>query len=516
MNVNHVLPEISPTVYIPPMTTEQIQKILERYEPVIGLEVHAQMLTRTKAFCGCSTAYSVEPNTNTCPICLGHPGTLPVLNEELVTFAIMLGLATDCELRHESGFARKNYFYPDLPKGYQITQFDDPICHHGAIAIELDDGSLKRIGLTRIHMEEDAGKSIHGIGTNTLIDFNRCGVPLLEIVSEPDLRSPAEAYAYLTQLRQIVTYLGICDGNMEEGSLRCDANISIRPVGREAFGTRTELKNLNSFRNVERAIEYEIARHAALLDAGEVVLQQTMQWDAGKGVTVAMRGKEESHDYRYFPEPDLVPVRVDDAWNDRARAALPELPMTRRDRFVRDLGLPKYDADVLTAERPLADYFEAVISALSARTSETVKSVSNWVMGDVLRVLKEQKRALPDAPLAPNALAQLVDLVADGSISGKIAKDVFEDAIASAELPTAIIARKGLVQLSDEATLEALVDSVLADNEPSIQTYLSGRENIFGFFVGQVMKLTKGQANPNIVNTLLRARLDARRNAASG
>ena len=348
------------------------------------------------------------------------------------------------------------------------------------------------------------------------MDFNRSGVPLLEIVSEPDLRSPTEAYAYLTQLRQLVTSLGICDGNMEEGSLRCDANISLRPIGGTAFGTRTELKNLNSFRNVERAIEFEITRQSALLDAGEAVLQQTMQWDAGKGVTLAMRGKEESHDYRYFPEPDLLPVRLDDAWIERSRAALPELPMARRDRFVRTLGLPKYDADVLTAEHTLADYFEAVISLLAAHTPEMVKVASNWVMGDVLRIVKEQKRSLPESPVSAPALAQLLDLLSSGSISGKIAKDVFEDMAASGDMPRDIIARKGLAQISDGETLEPLIDTILAENEASIALYLSGRENVFGFFVGQVMKLTRGQANPGVVNELLRTKLAALRKRMPG
>jgi aspartyl-tRNA(Asn)/glutamyl-tRNA(Gln) amidotransferase subunit B len=487
-----------------------------RYEPVIGLEVHAQLRTITKAFCGCSTAYSAVPNTNTCPVCLGHPGTLPVLNREMVTCAIMLGLATGCTIRRESGFARKNYFYADLPKGYQITQYDDPICHGGHIDIDVADRSRKRVGLTRIHMEEDAGKSIHGIGTDTLVDFNRCGVPLLEIVSEPDLRSAQEAYAYLTLLRQIVTYLGICDGNMEEGSLRCDANISLRRIGEAAFGTRTELKNLNSFRNVERAIEYEIARQAAVLDAGGTVLQETMQWDAGRGVTVAMRGKEESHDYRYFPEPDLVPVRVDDAWIERARVAIPELPVARRDRFIRELGLPRYDAGVLTAEKPLADYFEEVVSALSPRSPEKIKAASNWVMGDVLRVLKEQRRELPDAPLAPETLAQLLDLISAGNISGKIAKDIFEELLGTDVMPSDLIARKDLAQISDASTLAPLVDAILAANMESVMKYLAGRENIFGFFVGQVMKRTGGQANPDVVTDLLKRALTAIREGGKG
>ena len=498
------------------MTTHEAPVQPARYEPVIGLEVHAQLQTATKAFCGCSTAYSTAPNTNTCPVCLGHPGTLPVLNREMVTFAIMLGLATDCTIRRESGFARKHYFYPDLPKGYQITQYDDPICHGGHIDIERADGQLTRIGLTRIHMEEDAGKSIHGIGPDTLVDFNRCGVPLLEIVSEPDLRSARDAHTYLKLLRQILTYLGICDGNMEEGSLRCDANISLRRIGDTAFGTRTELKNLNSFRNVERAIEFEIARHAAILDAGGTVLQETMQWDAGRGVTVAMRGKEESHDYRYFPEPDLVPVLVDDAWIARALTAIQELPSARRDRFARDLGLPRYDADVLTAEKPLADYFEAVVEALSPRSPEKIKAASNWVMGELLRVLKETHRELPDAPLQPEALAQLLDLIAVGSISGKIAKDIFEELVTTGAMPADIVARRGLAQISDASTLAPLVDAILAANMESVRKYLAGRENIFGFFVGQVMKLTKGQANPDIATDLVKRALEVIREGGEG
>ncbi|HLP17923.1 MAG TPA: Asp-tRNA(Asn)/Glu-tRNA(Gln) amidotransferase subunit GatB, partial [Bacteroidota bacterium] len=362
----------------------------EKYEAVIGLEVHAQLLTKSKAFCSCTTQFGNNPNHNTCPVCLGMPGVLPVLNKRHVEFIMKMGLATNCSITPRSIFARKNYFYPDLPKGYQISQYEDPICQFGHLDVELSDGSVKRIGITRIHMEEDAGKLVHDQHPDSLVDVNRCGTPLIEIVSEPDMRTAHEAYQYLSLIRQLVTYLGICDGNMEEGSLRCDANVSVRLRGETKLGTKTELKNMNSFRNVERAIDYEIARQIDLIEDGGRVIQESLLWDADRNIAVTMRSKEEAHDYRYFPEPDLVPVVVSDAWVSEIREGLPELPQKKRDRFITEFGVPKYDADILTFERPLAEYYESAVEALSAKTPESWKLVSNWVMTDVLRVSNDE------------------------------------------------------------------------------------------------------------------------------
>jgi aspartyl-tRNA(Asn)/glutamyl-tRNA(Gln) amidotransferase subunit B len=480
----------------------------ERYEPVIGLEVHAQLLTRSKAFCGCSTEFGVEPNTSVCPVCLGLPGVLPVLNRSVVEFIVRLGLATGCDVAPRSGFARKNYFYPDLPKGYQISQFEDPICRGGAIGIELDDGSKKRIGITRIHMEEDAGKSIHDAGVDTLVDLNRCGVPLIEIVSEPDIRSPREAYLYLSRVRQLVTYLGICDGNMEEGSLRCDANVSVRKKGTAAFGTKTEVKNMNSFRNVERALEFEINRQIALIGEGGRVVQETLYWDAGQGAAVSMRSKEEAHDYRYFPEPDLVPVDVTEDFARSVRASLPELPVARRDRYEREFGLPRYDADVLTSEKGYADYFDAVVAHLPPG-AETAKTAGNWVMTEVLRVVGERKTGIGSFPVSPGNLAAMIGLMRDGTISSKIAKEVFAEMLATGEDPAAVVKRKGLVQISDAAAIRAVVEGVVARNPSQVEKYRAGNGKMVGFFVGEVMKEMKGKANPGMVNDLLREILGA-------
>jgi len=483
------------------------------YETVIGLEVHAQLLTRSKAFCACPTKYGDSPNSNTCPVCLGHPGALPATNREMIDMAIALGLATGCSVRPVSTFARKNYFYPDLPKGYQISQYEDPICHGGSITIELSDGSRKKIGITRIHMEEDAGKSLHDIAVETLIELNRCGVPLLEIVSEPDLRSPAEAHAYLTQLRRILTYLEICDGNMEEGSLRCDANISVRRAGAVEFGTRTELKNLNSFRNVERALRHEVDRHISIIESGGAVVQETLQWDAGRGITTSMRGKEEAHDYRYFPEPDLPPVIVDEDRISRIRSRLPENPLARKDRFMRAYGLSHYDADVLTSEKPLADYFEATAASLGSGDPVTFKAACNWIMGDYLRIMREMKRPLSNPAAPPPALAELLNMIDEGLISGKMAKELFEDTIACGEMPRTLAERSGLVQISDEIMLASLIARILGENMESVRKYHGGRENVLGFFVGQVMKETRGRAHPQIVNDLLKAELERLRDA---
>jgi aspartyl-tRNA(Asn)/glutamyl-tRNA(Gln) amidotransferase subunit B len=485
-------------------------KLNDNYEPVIGLEVHAQMLTRTKAFCGCPTTFGDEPNTNVCPVCLGMPGTLPVLNVNLVEFIMRMGLAVNCKIAPRSVFARKNYFYPDLPKGYQISQYEEPICTNGYVEIETADGR-KRIGITRIHMEEDAGKSIHDL--DTLVDVNRCGVPLIEIVSEPDIRSAREAYLYLYAMRQLVTYLGICDGNMEEGSFRCDANVSVRRKGEGKFGTKTEVKNLNSFRYVERALDYEISRQIQLIEDGGTVVQETLLWDANQNVAVPMRSKEEAHDYRYFPDPDLVPVLVDEAWIARVRGGLPELPMARQDRFVTGYGLPKYDADVLTVEKEVANYFEQTLAELAhiidASAEENAKAVSNWVMTDVLRVVSERKTSAQDFPVRPENLARMIGLIQDGTISSKIAKEVFEEMVLSNEDPKSIVEKRGLLQISDSSVIENSIDQVLAANGPQIEKYFLGNEKVFGFFVGETMKLMKGKGNPKIVNDILRRKLES-------
>jgi aspartyl-tRNA(Asn)/glutamyl-tRNA(Gln) amidotransferase subunit B len=492
-------------------------KLLEKYEPVIGLEVHAQMLTESKAFCGCSTEFSALPNHNTCPICLGHPGTLPALNENLVRFIVRMGLATNCQIRPRSIFARKNYFYPDLPKGYQVSQYETPICHDGWVDVELKVNSLtqdapawsdKRIGITRIHMEEDAGKSIHDFGAETMVDLNRAGVPLIEIVSEPDMRSSDEAYAYLTTIKSIVTYLGICDGNMEEGSLRCDANVSVRLRGAEKFGQKTEVKNMNSFRNVQRAIEAEIERQIGLIKNGEPVIHQTMLFDANKGVTRAMRTKEEAHDYRYFPEPDLLPVAIDDSYTTAIRAQIPELQRARRDRLVTQYALPKYDADVLTAERPVADFFEQAVANLSVNTGDSVKAVSNYMMGDVMRIMSEKKRSIDELGLKPKYLAELIDLVAEETISNKIAKDIFPELLESSESPRSIIEKRGLMQVSDEGALRQAIKDVVAKNPNQLEQYKSGKTALFGYFVGQTMKATGGKANPQLLNALVKQELE--------
>ncbi|MGB5873160.1 MAG: Asp-tRNA(Asn)/Glu-tRNA(Gln) amidotransferase subunit GatB [Bacteroidota bacterium] len=484
----------------------------ERYEPVIGLEVHAQLLTATKAFCGCSARFGSDPNTNVCPVCLGMPGTLPVLNRNLVEFVLRVGVATGCRIAPRSYFARKNYFYPDLPKGYQISQYEDPICSDGSVEVDLDEGGRKRIGLTRIHMEEDAGKSIHDVDASTLVDVNRCGVPLIEIVSEPDIRSPHEAYLFLWKTRQLVTYLGICDGNMEEGSLRCDANVSVRRKGDSAFGTKTEVKNMNSFRNVERALDFEINRQIQMLDDGEEVVQETLLWDAALNIAAPMRSKEEAHDYRYFPEPDLVPVVVDAAWIAEVRAHLPELPTPRRDRFIEEMSLPRYDADVLTAEQGTADYFEETLQVLSRRSpaerNENSKTISNWVMTEVLRVVGEKKVSVREFPIAPDRLAGLILLIQNGTISGKIAKEVFDEMLSSVESPESIVREKRLVQVSDEGSIEEVVDQVLAKNAPQVETFLKGNEKVFGYFVGETMKIMKGKGNPRVINQVLRRKLE--------
>jgi aspartyl-tRNA(Asn)/glutamyl-tRNA(Gln) amidotransferase subunit B len=479
----------------------------ENYEPVIGLEVHAQLLTKSKAFCSCSTKFGNDPNSNVCPVCLGMPGVLPVLNKNHVEFIMKMGLATNCTIAPKSIFARKNYFYPDLPKGYQISQYEEPICMNGWLDVELKDGTTRRIGITRIHMEEDAGKSIHDQDIDTLVDVNRCGVPLIEIVSEPDMHTPQEAYQYLSMIRQIVTYLGICDGNMEEGSLRCDANVSVRKKGETKLGTKQEVKNLNSFRFVEKALEYEITRQIEALENGETIVQQTLLWDSDKGICVPMRSKEEAHDYRYFPDPDLVPVLVKQTWIDDIKAKLPELPIVRRNRYMNEFKLPKYDANILTGERELADYFDGIISNLKTKNEETYKIASNWTMVDILRVINDQHIAVSDFPITPKNLSDMINLIIDGTISGKIAKDVFEEMLKTKESPKAIVEKKGLVQVSDESAIEKVIDEILASNQGQVEQYKSGKQQVFSFFVGQTMKAMKGKANPKIVNEVLTRKL---------
>ncbi len=480
----------------------------QKYEPVIGLEVHAQLLTTSKAFCSCTTQFGNDPNSNTCPVCLGHPGVLPVLNRHHVELIMRMGLATHCRIAPKSIFARKNYFYPDLPKGYQISQFEEPICQNGWIEIEPEKGVKKNIGITRIHMEEDAGKSIHDQDADTLVDVNRCGVPLIEIVSEPDIRTAKEAYLYLTIIKQIVTYLGICDGNMEEGSLRCDANVSVRLKGAEKFGTRVEVKNMNSFRNVEHAIEYEINRQIDVLEEGGTIVQETLLWDADRNVATPMRSKEQAHDYRYFPDPDLVPIFVDEPWISNIQKTLPEMPWIRRDRLVSVYGLPEYDADVLTVEKATADYFEESLAVLTTRSHENVKFVSNWVMTEVLRVVKDRQVSIHDFPVSPASLGKMINLITDGTISGKIAKEVFEEMVVTGADPAAIVQKKGLTQISDMGSIEPIVDRILSENTAQVESYLGEKQQVFGFFVGEAMKATKGKANPKLVNEILRRKLE--------
>ena len=472
------------------------------YETVIGLEVHAQLLTDSKIFCGCSTKFGAEPNSHTCQICLGMPGVLPVLNKKVVEYAIKMAIATHCRINERDVFARKNYFYPDLPKGYQVSQYDRPLAEKGYMDIEVN-GDKKRIGITRIHMEEDAGKLLHDdFSPSSYVDFNRTGVPLIEIVSEPDLRSPEEAAAYLRRLHETVVYLEICDGNMEEGSFRCDANVSIRPKGQEEFGIRAELKNMNSFRNVQRALEYEVKRQQYVLESGGQVVQETRLWDDAQGVTISMRGKEEAHDYRYFPDPDLVPVVIDEAWIQEMEAILPELPLEKRERFVAEYEIPAYDAGVLTSSRALAEYYEKTV-----QLSKKPKAASNWIMGDLLRFLNEDKRDIKNSPVTPEAIAEMINLIEDGTISGKMAKEIFEGMYRTSKGPRAIIEEKGLVQITDEDALKRAIEEVMAANPEQVEGYRNGKEKLFGFFVGQVMKATKGKANPALVNELLKKML---------
>ncbi len=468
------------------------------FESVIGLEVHAQLKTRSKIFCSCSTSFGQEPNKNTCPVCTGMPGVLPVLNKKVVEYAVKMGLAVNCKINNYSIFARKNYFYPDLPKGYQISQYELPIAEKGYLVIQTQKGE-KKIGITRIHMEEDAGKSIHGSGDGlSFVDLNRTGVPLLEIVSEPDLRSPEEAVAYLKALRSILLYLEICDGNMEEGSFRCDANISIRPRGESRFGTRTEIKNMNSFRHVQKALEYEIERQIDLVLDGKEVVQETRLYDPQKNITKSMRSKEEAHDYRYFPDPDLVPLDLEDSWIEEIRASLPELPHVRYKRFLAEYGLSEDEALTLTSEKELADFFEQSI-ALGVEP----KKACNWILSEVLRLLNEKKIGLSQSRFTPELFCKLLGLIEKGVISGKIAKNIFEPVFMEGLDPEKYVKEKGLIQISDTGELEGIVEDILAKFPQEVERFQQGEKKLLGFFVGQVMRATQGKANPQLVNSLL-------------
>ncbi len=476
-----------------------------KYETVIGLEVHCELKTESKIFCGCSTKFGAEQNTNVCPVCLGLPGVLPVINEKVVEFAVRAGLALNCQILPFSKFDRKNYYYPDLPKNYQTSQYDLPIAVNGYLDIEVN-GETKRIGITRVHMEEDAGKLVHsGTISNSeyaLVDYNRTGVPLIEIVSEPDLRSPEEAKAYLEKMRSILQYIDVSDCKMEEGSLRCDANISLRPAGTQPFGTKAELKNLNSFRSVQRGLEYEVERQTDVLEDGGRIIQETRSWDEAKGVTRSMRSKEQAHDYRYFPEPELVPIMVDPAKVESIRAQLPELPDARKARMMADHGLSAYDAGTITASRAMADYFDAAVKA-----GAEAKAAANWLMGDVSKHLNAANIPVEACPVTAAQLAGLIALIDKGTISGKIAKTVFESMWASSKDAETIVKEQGLVQISDEGAIVAIVDGVIVANPQSVADFNAGKEKAIGFLVGQVMKQSKGRANPELVNKLLKERL---------
>ncbi|MCX7710773.1 MAG: Asp-tRNA(Asn)/Glu-tRNA(Gln) amidotransferase subunit GatB [Clostridia bacterium] len=473
------------------------------YEVVIGLEVHAELSTKSKIYCSCTTEFGGEENTHCCPICTGMPGVLPVLNKNVVEYAVKAGLATNCTIAEFSKQDRKNYFYPDLPKAYQTSQYDLPLCKEGYIDIEVE-GEKKRIGITRIHIEEDAGKLMHDEWeTGTLVDYNRCGVPLIEIVSEPDIRSAEEAKAYVENLKAILEYIEVSDCKMQEGSLRADVNLSVRPKGQKEFGTRTEMKNLNSFRSIVRAVEAETQRQINEIESGGVVVQETRRWDDNKGVSYAMRSKEEAHDYRYFPEPDLVPIVLEKEWIEKVKEALPELPDARRKRYIAEFGLPEYDAGILTSSKRLADFFEEAVS----KNSNT-KAVSNWIMGDLMRILKEKNLEVDQIPFPAEYLANLIGLIDKGTISGTIAKKVFEKMFDSGKDPQVIVKEEGLEVVSDEGALVEVVKKILESNPQSVADYKSGKEKAFGFLVGQAMKETRGKANPQLINKILKEELE--------
>ncbi len=477
-----------------------------QWETVIGLEVHTELKTKSKIFCACSTEFGGEPNTHVCPVCLGMPGTLPVANKKVVDFAIKAGLALNCEIKEFNKFDRKNYYYPDLPKGYQISQFDLPVCGQGHLDIEVN-GQTKRIGITRIHMEDDAGKLNHegeviAQAESSLVDYNRAGVPLLEIVSEPDMRSPEEAAAYLEKVKAILQYTEVSDCKMQEGSLRCDANISIRPLSATKLGTRTELKNMNSFKALQKALEYEVERHIELVEDGGTVVQETRSWDESKGMTVSLRSKEEAHDYRYFPDPDLVPLVIDEKWIESIRNSLPELPDERKQRLINDYDLPKYDAEIITSSKDLADYFDHCLDHF-----RDAKKISNWIMGELLRLLNVNDKEVADCPVAPKELGELLHLIEKGTISGKVAKQVFEEMFASGKNAKQIVKEKGLEQISDTGELEKIIEEIIAANPDPVSDYKSGKGQAIGFLVGQVMKASKGKANPQMVKKMLSDKL---------
>ncbi len=486
-------------------TPESSVQALARYEPVIGLEVHVQLLTATKIFCSCSTKFGDPPNTNVCPVCLGWPGALPVLNRKAVEYATLAAMALNCRINEQSIFARKNYFYPDLPKGYQISQYDKPLAEHGYIEIP-GNGGRKKIGITRVHLEEDAGKSLHeGFADSrdsTYLDLNRCGVPLIEIVSEPDIATPGEAFDYLTRLKEIILYTGVSDCNMEEGSLRCDANVSVRPKGQEKFGTKTEVKNVNSFRFIKQALEYEIERQVELIQSGGRVEQETRLFNAAEGKTYGMRSKEHAHDYRYFPEPDLLPLVVDEKWEEAVRRQIPELPEARRARMVSEYGITAYDAGVLTASRALADQFEE-----AARAAKNPKRVANLVQGELMGRLKSKGLEIEQSPISMKGVAFSADLVEAGTISGKIVKDLYDLAFERGQDFPAIYEKEKPQQITDTGAIEKIIDEILAANPKQVEQYRAGKTTVKGFFVGQVMKASKGQANPQMVNELLDKKL---------
>ncbi len=470
------------------------------YETVIGLEIHAQFLTNSKLFCRCSARFGGGDNENTCPVCTGMPGALPVLNEKVVEFAVKTGLALNCKINTQSSFSRKNYFYPDLPKGYQISQFDEPVCGEGFVEIIVN-GEKKKIGITRAHIEEDAGKSTHH-GEFTLVNLNRSSVPLLEIVSEPDMRSPQEAAEYARTIRSILRYLGVCDGNLEEGSMRCDCNVSVRKKGEKKFGTRAELKNINSFRFIEKAIQYEVERQIDAIEAGETIVQETRLYDSAKNKTFSMRSKEEAHDYRYFPEPDLLPLVFDEAYVEKIKTKLPELPAERASRFLKEYNIPEYDAQIITLEREMADYYEVVV-----KVCKNPKLASNWILSELLRELNNSKTDIADCPIKPEALGEMIALIDDGTISGRIAKTVFAEMYSTGKSANEIVKSQGLTQVTDPAAIEKIIDEVMAANPNQLNDYRSGKEKLFGFFVGQAMKASKGMASPDVLNELLKKKL---------
>lgn len=474
------------------------------YEVVIGVEVHAQLRTKSKMFCGCGTTFGLSANSQTCPVCLGLPGTLPVINKAAVEMAVRAGLALNCTIEANNRFARKNYFYPDLPKGYQISQYESPICEHGWIEIAVGD-SKKRVRIRRAHLEEDAGKNVHETGTSgSRVDLNRAGTPLLEIVTEPDMHSAEEVVAYLKGLRDILMYLEVCDGNMDEGSFRCEPNLSLRPLGQKEFGTKVELKNINSFKFVKEAIEYEIKRQTKVLNEGGKIQQETRLWNLDRGETAVMRSKEEAHDYRYFPDPDLVPLKLDQEWIEGFRSSVPELPAARVSRFISEYGLPEYDAGVLTASKGIADYFEAC-----AKLFNQPKTVSNWVMGELTRELNNSATDVSASPVSPERLVSLLQMVDKGTISLKVARDIFPEVYSSGKTPEQIVQEKGLTQVSDESALEKIIDEVLVKNPAQVAQFKEGKQQVLGFLVGQVMKASGGKANPGKVNELLKKRLGA-------